>query len=305
MEMHQVRYFLALADTLNFTRAAERCNVSQPSLTRAIQGLEGELGGPLFHRERSHTHLTELGRMMLPHLQQVWDESVQAKHRAKDFVQLKTAALKIGVMCTISPHLVIDLFQSFQHENPGVELFLHDGKGTVLQEQLAKGEVDIAIYAQPEPMDEERFHVLPLYRERYMITMSPRHPLSRKNAIRRPDLEGDRYLQRVNCEYADYARAIVEKQGVKVVRCYRSERDDWILAMIKAGLGHGFTPEFCASAMEGVVALPLIDPEIVRTVNLVTVRGRPHSPPVGAFVRAATRNKWPGRVESKTSKAEN
>src|SRR3712207_8365018 len=66
VEMHQVRYFVALCETLNFTRAAERCNVAQPSLTRAIKLLEDELGGPLFNRERNRTHLTELGRMMEP-----------------------------------------------------------------------------------------------------------------------------------------------------------------------------------------------------------------------------------------------
>src|SRR3954449_12443032 len=66
MEMHQVRYFLAVADELNFTRAAERCHVAQPSLTRAIKLLEEELGGPLLHRERANTHLSELGRMVKP-----------------------------------------------------------------------------------------------------------------------------------------------------------------------------------------------------------------------------------------------
>jgi LysR family hydrogen peroxide-inducible transcriptional activator len=66
METHQVRYFLALARTLNFTKAAEECHVAQPSLTRAIKNLEDELGGPLFHRERANTHPTELGRALLP-----------------------------------------------------------------------------------------------------------------------------------------------------------------------------------------------------------------------------------------------
>src|SRR5262245_47825542 len=71
MELHEIRYFLALCDTLNFTRAAEQCNVSQPALTRAIQHLEGKLGGPLVHRERANTHLTELGRIMRPYFQQI------------------------------------------------------------------------------------------------------------------------------------------------------------------------------------------------------------------------------------------
>ena len=75
MEMHQARYFVALCETLNFTRAAEKCNVTQPSLTRAIKLLEDELGGPLFNRERNQTHLTELGRLMEPHLREVIDQA--------------------------------------------------------------------------------------------------------------------------------------------------------------------------------------------------------------------------------------
>src|SRR5882757_8481087 len=75
MEMHQVRYFLAVAETLNFTRAAEKCNVTQPALTRAIQKLEEELGGLLLRRERNLTHLSDLGRLMKPHLEQILSES--------------------------------------------------------------------------------------------------------------------------------------------------------------------------------------------------------------------------------------
>ena len=83
MEMQQVRYFVALADELNFTRAADRCNVSQPALTRAIQQLEHELGGPLFHRERGNTHLSELGRMMLPYLEAIHAQTLAARAQAK------------------------------------------------------------------------------------------------------------------------------------------------------------------------------------------------------------------------------
>ena len=86
MEMQQVRYFVALADTLNFTRAAEKCNVSQPALTRAIQQLEHELGGPLFHRERGNTHLSELGRMMFPYLQTVEESARAAREQGENLV---------------------------------------------------------------------------------------------------------------------------------------------------------------------------------------------------------------------------
>ena len=76
MEMHQVRYFLSVARTLNFTKAADECHVSQPSLSRGIKKLEEELGGDLFRRERTLTHLTELGRLMVPVLKQCYDRII-------------------------------------------------------------------------------------------------------------------------------------------------------------------------------------------------------------------------------------
>ena len=84
MEMHQVRYFLAVADELNFTRAAEKCGVTQPSLTRGIKRLETELGGDLFRRERSLTHLTQLGKLMLPSLKAVYESAVSANNGVRN-----------------------------------------------------------------------------------------------------------------------------------------------------------------------------------------------------------------------------
>src|SRR5690348_12132600 len=101
MEMHQIRYFLAVAEELNFTRASEKCNVSQPSLSRAVKLLEEELGGPLFHRERSRTHLTELGRMVQPHLATVYEQSRAVKQLSREFADNKMP-LRLGIMSTIS-----------------------------------------------------------------------------------------------------------------------------------------------------------------------------------------------------------
>lgn len=88
MEMHQIKYFLAVCEALNFTRAAERCNVAQPSLTRAIKLLEEELGGELFRRERNLTHLTALGRLMRPRLETALDQISAARQNALSFLEL-------------------------------------------------------------------------------------------------------------------------------------------------------------------------------------------------------------------------
>src|SRR5258708_16850119 len=98
MEMHQVRYFLAVAQELNFSRAAEICNVTQPSLSRAIQQLEGELGGPLFHRERHLTHLADLVQMVLPHLETVYIAAVKATTNANDLCSFETVPLISAIL---------------------------------------------------------------------------------------------------------------------------------------------------------------------------------------------------------------
>src|SRR5262245_65744061 len=108
MEMHQVRYFLAVAEELNFTRAAEKCNVSQPSLSRAIQLLEGEFGGQLFRREHSRTHLSDLGKMIRPHLETVYNAATKAKELSRDVTEMKKIPLKIGIMSTLSPKAIVD-----------------------------------------------------------------------------------------------------------------------------------------------------------------------------------------------------
>jgi LysR family transcriptional regulator, hydrogen peroxide-inducible genes activator len=294
VEMHQIRYFLALCEELNFTRAAEKCHVTQPSLTRAIKLLEEELGGALFHRERAHTHLSELGRVMKPFLEEAYRQSQQAREVAASFVKLDHTPLKLGIMCTIGPANLVGLISTLHESYPGVELQIVDAAASTLQQRLIDGELEAAIYCLPGEAD-ERLHALPLFREPFVIALNARHPLARKNAVAVRDLDGERYVNRASCEVLDHARAIFLQHGAKIDRIYRSERDDWILAMVAAGLGFGFLPQYCVVERGDVIVRPLVQPEIWREVSLFTVRGRPHSPAVGALVREAMRFKWMGR----------
>src|SRR3989442_13098050 len=106
MEMHQVRYFLAAVDELNFTKAAEKCNVSQPSLTRAIKQLEGELGGDLFRRERPQAQLTELGERMLPLLRQCYESALGARSLASAIKSGEVGSLRLALSGTVGLDLV-------------------------------------------------------------------------------------------------------------------------------------------------------------------------------------------------------
>jgi DNA-binding transcriptional LysR family regulator len=306
MEMQQVRYFVALAQTLNFTRAAEQCNVTQPALTRAIQQLEHELGGPLFNRERGNSHLTELGRMMLPYLELIWDQTAAAKKVATAAKRMENIRLKIGAMCTIGPDLVSGLLVKFQQDHPEVEIVVIEDAGPSMVERLEKGDLEIALVGIPDELP-ETMHRLPVFEERFVVLLPPNHRLCAKNPVETADLHNEPYVSRSNCEVFKVVADDFAAHGVFPRRVFSSPRDDWVQGMIKAGLGFGFFPEFAVTDPD-VVVRPLVNPAYTRSIYLATMRGRPHSPAVGAFVKAARRHSWTagGRgstVEGATSKS--
>src|SRR3954454_13412968 len=120
MEMHQIRYFMALCESLNFTRAAEYCNVTQPSLTRAIKVLENEVGGQLFHRERGNIHLTELGALLRPHLEEVMAQSRTAQAKAAGMLSLGKARLKLGLSRGVAIGHIEAPLVKFASRYPGI-----------------------------------------------------------------------------------------------------------------------------------------------------------------------------------------
>jgi DNA-binding transcriptional LysR family regulator len=293
MEMHQVRYFLAVAEELHFSRAAEKCNVTQSALSRAIQQLEVELGGSLIHRERHHTHLTDLGQMVRPHLEMVHRAAVKAKQLSQDVSQLNRVPLKLGIMSTISPDEIVELIAALKTRHEGLELRLCDASARELSDRLLAGDLEVIIYALPGEEPDERTHIMPLFREQMVIAVNRDHRLANERAFPVKELNGESYIHRMNCEFAGYADHILREKGVTCTPTYWSERDDWTMAMVAAGLGFAFMPANAVTHPD-VVALPVVEPEFWRAVNLVTVRGRPYAPGVGALVREAMRKRWFG-----------
>ncbi len=291
MEMHEIRYFLAASQTLNFHRAAELVHVTQPALTRAIQKLEGELGGRLFNRERNHIQLTDFGSLMRTQLEEVIQRSDTAKETARSFLSLKAAALTLGVMCTIGPLHFVNFLNAFRGSHPGVAVTVVEGVPSRLSALLLNGELDVAVMAQPQPFD-SRLIVEPIYPERFGLAFSLGHELQKRNTLHLRDVEGQPYLDRINCEYGEHIEEICQNLGIIIQSAYRSEREDWIMAMVAAGMGVCFVPEFSAANQPGVCHRPVANPEVVRAVSLVSVTGRALSPAVSAFAKAVRDHHW-------------
>jgi LysR family transcriptional regulator, hydrogen peroxide-inducible genes activator len=289
MELYQIRYFVAVCETLSFARAAERCGVSSPSLTRAVQKLEQELGGLLIRRERRLTHLTELGQRVRPMLEEVIAHAEGAKTVAHQLLKVEKK-LRLGLMPSVGTFRLAPFLSRFSAQHPGIELALVEGDGERLEELLLGESLEAALTGR---VGTARGRLRPnrLYRESVVVVFPVGHPFERREAVRLIDLKGENFLLRANCEKIPFILQTCRQQGFRPNIVYRSEREDWVQVMVAAGLGVTLMPENMHLG-HGTLARPLIEPTLFRDVSLVTVAGRPHSAPVRQLVRAIRDYKW-------------
>ncbi len=290
MEMAQIKYVLAAAKSLNFTKAAHDCNVSQPALTKAVKSLEDELGELLFHREGKRILLSEFGRSMLPRLQRIVDDTDAARALANNYRLLKQAPVRLGVMSTVGYGRLARFIGKVEREHEGLELSVSELPLTDLKQRLDEGEIDLAILnTVPDLVD--TYRILKLYDEVYVVVLPPGHRLSERNTINLAELSGEHYVDRLACEMREAVMAACTANGVELYARFRSEREDWVQAMVKEGIGFAFVPEYAVS-VPGLVQRPLVEPSVTRSICLATVMGRKYSSGVRAFVQAAQTYPW-------------
>jgi DNA-binding transcriptional LysR family regulator len=287
MEMHQVRYFLSMARLLNFTRAAQECNVTQPSLTRAIQKLEEELGGALFRRERSRTHLTDLGRLMLPHLGRTFEAAQAAKQLAKDVSRAEVASLSLGVEAAIDSDTLDAIFADLCRDLPGLELSVTTGKSALLLESAMDGDLDILIAEAPDEAH-ERLDCWPLFEHSYRMMVRADHPLAqRAPATFRAAREEHWIDDGGGCARLRSAAALA---GFEPDVRHRVSDPALVKQLVLAGLGSVFMPQPRHDERLRAVRFP--DVNVVGQVVLAAVAGRKRSIACDAFVRAARARSW-------------
>lgn len=292
MEMFQVRYVLAAARHLNFTKAAADCAVSQPALTKAIAAIETELGAQLFHRDGKRILVSDFGRSLLPHFMQIMEQAATTRTLADNFRLLNKVPVRLGVMSTIGPVRLARFLAKFQADFEGVEVEVTEAGVDDLQGRLENAEVDLAVL-NALPRTREGFDVQALYDERYVVIFPPDHRLAKLNAVTLRDLSGEPYVDRLSCEMREIVMGVCRDHGVTLYARFRSQREDWVQAMVLGRIGFAFMPE-CSVTLPGLLQRPLIDPEVTRTISLVSVPGRRFSPATEAMVRAAQSFGWPG-----------
>lgn len=173
-----------------------------------------------------------------------------------------------------------------------MEVAVSEASADDLKAKLENAELDLAVMNTLGSLRED-FNARELYKERYIVIFPPDHRLALLNAVKLSDLSGEPYVDRLSCEMREIVMGVCRDRNVNLYARFRSEREDWVQAMVLARIGFAFMPE-CSVTLPELLQRPLIEPEVTRVISLVNVPGRRFSPATAALVRAAQNFDWPG-----------
>ncbi|WP_068073586.1 LysR family transcriptional regulator [Novosphingobium lentum] len=287
MEMQQVRYFLAVAKTLNFTRAAEQCHVTQPALTRAIRQLEEELGGELIRREGRLSHLTDLGMRMLPLLTQCHDSALGAKSLAAQVQRGEVSVLAVGITRSFDLDLLLPSLNEVRAAFAGLQLRVMRGNGAQIAEWLKIGEIEVAIGgALSEGWD--RLDSWPLFAEAFELVMAADFP---QGADVEPAAVGGDARLLVHADAEEIPSDVLDRAGLCRDRAHEVTCARDLEVLVTAGFGVAMLP---ASAMrlDHLHRTRCPEPGHTRTVAAHATAGRARSDAAAALLALVRAADW-------------
>lgn len=290
MELYQIRYFLAVAELLNFTRAAERCFVSQPALTKGIRRLEDNLGGRLFDRTKSSVQLTELGSAMRPHFEQIFRAAQATRDEARRLARGRGDAIKVGIMCTVDIDLILPAFTNAGGNDLAVEVSFREGSLESLIDAVDRGDLNLGIMCSPYEIP-RRFDTFPLFHEAYVVGIGDDHRFLGRDGIEMKELHREHYCERTRCEFSSYIERLLDDRGIELEVVQQSPREDWIQAFVRANFGVAFMPESIAQAAR-LSYVHVADCPIVREMRILRQSGRPVSAEEEAVIASLRSYEW-------------
>src|SRR6516165_4388082 len=278
MEMHQLRYFVAVAQTNSFSRAAEACFVSQPSLSQQIARLEAHVGHRLLDRLGRRVQLTDAGRQLLDSAMAILATVEDAKRRLQDDANLTGCRLTLGAIPTIAPYLLPALLRRFEKRHAGVEITVHEDVTRNLIGAVISGELDLAVMALP--FKDERLAFEELWTESLLLALPRGHRLARKKQVNMDEIREERFLllTEMHClgeQVLSYCRA---HECQPHIAC-RSAQIATMQALIEQGLGVTLLPEMATrnQTKKSIVYRRLAGHCPSRTVTVIWRKHRYHS----------------------------
>jgi LysR family hydrogen peroxide-inducible transcriptional activator len=296
MNLRDLKYLVALANTRHFGQAAEKCFVSQPTLSGQIKKLEEDLGVTLFERTKRSVETTPLGEAIVEHARQVLEQADALVDLAKSNQNPLIGPLRMGVIPTLSPYLMPLILKPLKKQYPQIRLVLSEELTNTLLERLRKHEIDAALVATPvEDIDIES---MPLFDEPFWLVHPRNHPLSSKKKITQADLDGADLLllSEGHClaEQAMEVCHIQGRDGQGEMADLRAASLETLLQMVAAGFGTTLLPALALKAGSvkdrEIIARELKLPDTYRRVSLVYRRTFPRRQALEAFARVVLEN---------------
>jgi LysR family hydrogen peroxide-inducible transcriptional activator len=273
MELQQLRYFCAIAETGNFSRAAQQTHVSQPSLSQQIRKLEDELGARLFDRLGRTVRLTELGRVFLPRARAVLRELESAR---SDVVERKASIggpVSVGVIPTIAPYFLPSVLAAFSRKFPQARVTVVEEITPLLLERLRAGSINVAIVALPLEGRGHEFESFPLMTEKLYAVLPKGHAMAGRRSVPLGELDGEPFLllRDGHC-FRETAVAACKRARLSPNIVFESGQFSSILSMVSAGLGVSIVPAMALEKRAECCFVPLADDRAARTIGAVTLK---------------------------------
>lgn len=291
MDLNQIRYFVVMAEELNFTRAAARLGISQPALTKAIRKLEDEVGGVLIHRDGKDTRLTELGRTLRPDLEIIASNVEKAHQLAGRITRGEVTTLNFGLSNTLGGEPTMAFIKSVSDELMGANFVLHDVATMNLPSLVLSGGLDCGICSDCD-ISSPKLKMKTLFEERLLLACSRSSPLAALKEIPIEKLRTEFYIDRLNCEFRARAIAFLGDKDVFMAPRIQADREDWVQKLIEINSGVALLPEF-SSLLPDIILKPVQGLNISRKIQFISVSGPPPAEAVRVVERLASRYSWP------------
>lgn len=288
MEIHQLRYFVAVAEEGSFSRAAAKVRVAQPSLSQQIRKLEAEVGQPLFDRLPRSVVMTEAGRCLIDYARQILASIGDARRCVDELKGEIAGKVAVGAIPTIAPYVLPELVVTFQKHYPDVTLEIVEDVTEGITRRIEAGELDVALASTCRPSTTLRGESVGT--EPLLALVSEKHPLAKKDLVEFDDLKSQRFLllHEMHC-LSQQVNQLLESRRLRPEIALAGSQLSTIANMVAASIGVSIVPQMMVKhhATPGCVSLPFAPPVPERELNLLYNPVRFQSKAVEAFRREA------------------
>jgi LysR family hydrogen peroxide-inducible transcriptional activator len=288
MEIHQLRYFVAVAEEGSFSRAAARVRVAQPSLSQQIRKLEAEVGQPLFDRLPRSVVLTEAGHCLIDYARKILSSIDDARRCVGELKGEIGGKLAVGAIPTIAPYVLPKLVRKFQEHYPAVTLEIVEDVTDGITRRIEAGELDVALASTCQPSPTLRRESLG--NEPLLALVPEGHPMAKKTQVEMDDLKSQRFLllHEMHC-LSRQVHHLLESRHLQPEIALAGSQLGTIANMVAAGIGVSIVPQLMVNhqATPGCVSLPFAPPVPERELNLLYNPLRFQSKAAGAFRQEA------------------